>query len=254
MHRIKGLIFDLGNTLMCMHGEWEKVIRGGAEDLAQFLVGQGFKLDPAVVVDDFISLRKSLSAKAREELVEYSAEYALATLLARWGHRDVSSQVIEEATLALFSDEESRWHPYPEAEATLRQLSEMGYRLALFSNATDDPLIQRLVDKGGFRRWLDPALSSAGVGIRKPDPKVFEGVLDQWRLSPTQVLMIGDMLEFDIAGAHNVGMKGILAAWDLYPNYAEGCDHIVPEARVESMSELVEAVIALDGQIAKGGR
>jgi HAD superfamily hydrolase (TIGR01662 family) len=251
MHVVKGLIFDLGNTLMYMNGDWEEIVRRGARDMAQFLLGEGLDMDEARVVDDFISLRRSLRDRARQEQLEYPAEYALRALLGQAGYQDMDRDLIQRAAQALFSYEESRWQPYGQAEATLRRLSEIGYRLAVFSNATDDPLIQRLVDRGGFRQWLDMALSSAGVGIRKPDPRVFQTMLSQWGYSPSQVLMIGDMLEFDIQGAHNAGIRGILAAWDLYPDYAEGYDHVIPDARAETLSELMDIVAAFDEGPAK---
>jgi len=248
MSRIKGVIFDLGNTLMYLDHEWEEVINQGARDLAQFVVGQGFNVDAAQFADSFISLRRSLWVRARERQVEYTADYTLVTLLAQLGYENVSQELIEDAVNAFFSFEESYWQAYPEAPATLRRLSEQGYRLALISNATYDPLIQRLVDKGGLRKWLDAVLSSAGVGFRKPHPRIFQRVLDPWGFAPSQVVMIGDTLQFDILGAHNVGLKSILATWDLYPNYDLGNEDIVPDARADSLTQLIEVITVLDGQ------
>jgi len=248
MPRIKGLIFDLGNTLMFLDHAWEEVIDQGGRDLAEFLVGQGFEVDPVQFADDFLSLRGALWIRARERQMEYPADYTLVTFLSQLGYKDVSQALIEEATNAFFAFEEAYWRAYPEAEATLRQLSQKGYRLALISNATYDPLIQRLVDKGGFRKWLDVVLSSAGVGVRKPHPKIFQRVLDQWGFPPSQVVMIGDTLQFDILGAQNAGLKSILAAWDLYPDYAIGNDDVIPDARADSLAEVIEVITTFHKQ------
>jgi FMN phosphatase YigB (HAD superfamily) len=187
MSPIKGVIFDLGNTLMYLDHQWKEVIEQGGRDLAEFLVGQGFDVNPGQFTDDFISLRESLWLRARERQVEYTADYTLVTLLAQLGYYDVSHELIEEAINVFFAFEESYWRPYPEAQATLRQLSERGYGLALISNATYDPLIQRLVDRGGLRKWLDVSLSSAGVGFRKPHPQIFQKVLDHWGFAPSHL-------------------------------------------------------------------
>ncbi len=248
MSCIKGLIFDLGNTLMYLDGEWQAVLAQGGRDLGEFLADRGFSVDPAQFGTDYLSLRRSLWARSRDEQVEYSADYALVTLLAQLGYEDVSEDLVERAMNTFFSFEESHWQAYPDSEAILCELSERGYRLALISNATYDPLIQRLVDKGGLRRWLDVVLSSAGVGIRKPRAEIFQKVLDQWGFSPLEAVMIGDMLQFDILGAHNIGMKGILAAWDLYPDYDEGGDGIIPDATAESLPQLPDVVTALGHQ------
>jgi putative hydrolase of the HAD superfamily len=65
------------------------------------------------------------------------------------------------------------------------------------------------VDRLGFRPWLDPALSSAGTGIRKPDPAAFTPILTAWNLCPKSVVMVGDTLDADILGAQRAGMRSI---------------------------------------------
>jgi HAD superfamily hydrolase (TIGR01549 family) len=246
MSGISGVIFDLGNTLMYLDNEWDVVRDRGARELVSFLAERGVAIEPSQFGEGYLDLRRSLYTRGVEEQVEYTAEYSLRTFLAQSGHEDVSQDLVEQALRAFFAFEETQWKPYPEAEATLSQLSDRGYRLALISNATDDPLIQGLVDRFGFRRWFDIALTSAGAGIRKPNPAVFQMVLDQWGFPPSQVVMIGDTLQFDVLGAHNSGLKGILAAWDLYPDYDAGGDHVVPDATAENLPHLIELIEGLD--------
>ena len=246
MTRIKGVIFDLGNTLMFLDDEWEPVRRRSAHDLVRFLTQEGVDIDPQRFGEEYLDLRRTLYQRSVEEQVEYSAADSLRRALLNWEHRDLSHELIQAAVRAFFAFEEEQWTAYEQAEATLRELSQRGYRLALISNATDDPLIQRLVDRLGFRRWVDMAFSSAGVGLRKPHPAVFQKVVSQWDFPPSQVVMVGDTLRFDIAGAHNAGLKGVLAAWDLYPDYDAEADHVVPEAAAASLQHLVELLSQID--------
>jgi HAD superfamily hydrolase (TIGR01662 family) len=248
MSGIKGLIFDLGNTLMYLDGEWEAVRHRGAQDLVDFLTAGGLEVDPAAFGEGYLSAREALYAKAMEDQVEYTAEYSLRCCLAEHGHEEVDAALIEGALRAFFSFEEHRWTQYPQAQATLRQLSAEGYRLALISNATDDALIQRLVDRLDFRKWFEVAFTSAGVGVRKPHPAIFEKVLSRWDFPVSQVVMIGDTLRFDVLGAQNSGLKGVLAAWDLYPDYDAGADHVVPDATARSLPELPEVIASLSAQ------
>ena len=241
------MIFDLGNTLMYLDNEWDVVRHRGALDLVDYLAERGLAIDHSTFGEGYLALRESLYARAIKEQVEYTAQHSLRTWLAQAGHEDVSQDLVDQALRAFFAYEESQWKPYPQAEATLRQLSDRGYRLALISNATDDPLIQGLVDRFGFRRWFDFSLSSAGVGIRKPNPAVFQTVLDQWDFPASQVVMIGDTLRFDVLGAHNSGLRSILAAWDLYPHYDSGGDHIVPDATADTLPHVIELIEGLDG-------
>jgi HAD superfamily hydrolase (TIGR01549 family) len=246
MRDISGVIFDMGNTLMYLDNEWETVRRQGASDLVDFLTEEGFSIEPSQFGEEYLALRQSLYARAVEEQVEYTAEHSLRTLLSQWGFEDVSQELVEGALRSFFALEVDQWTPYPQALATLRELSKRGHRLAVISNATDDPLIQRLVDRFGFRQWLDVSFTSAGVGLRKPHPEIFRRVLDQWGFPAAQVVMIGDTLRFDVLGAHNSGCKGILAAWDLYPDYDAEGDHVVPDATAESLPHLMDVIAALD--------
>jgi putative hydrolase of the HAD superfamily len=129
--------------------------------------------------------------------------------LARSGTREPGPDLLFGAIDAFFAYEEARWFAYPEAIPVLRSLSDRGLRLGMFSNATCDRLIQRLVDRLGFRPWLDPALTSAGTGIRKPDPAAFTPILEAWDLPPEAVVMVGDTLDADILGAQQAGMRAV---------------------------------------------
>jgi putative hydrolase of the HAD superfamily len=252
MSGIRGVIFDLGNTLMYMDNDWDLVRSRGARDLVDFLMERGFALDPPQFAEEYLSLRRSLYAKSIEEAVEYTAAHSLRTLLAQSGYEKTSQELVQGAVRAFFAFEREQWKPYLQAEATLRHLSGLGYRLALISNATDDELIQALAEQSGLRKWFDVSLSSAGAGLRKPHPGIFQMVLEEWAFPPSQVVMVGDTLRFDIAGAHNAGLKGILAAWDLHPDYAAEADHVMPDETAESLAQLVDLIPALSEQYFPG--
>jgi HAD superfamily hydrolase (TIGR01509 family) len=128
---------------------------------------------------------------------------------ARFGLHDPDPVVLRGAIDAFFAYEESCWYADPDALPMLRELSDGGLRSGMFSNATDDLFIQRLVDRFGFRRWLDPALSSAGTDIRKPDPAAFAPILAAWNLPPSSVVVVGDTLDADILGAQRAGMRSV---------------------------------------------
>ena len=53
------------------------------------------------------------------------------------------------------------------------------------------------------------AAGSAGVGVGKPDVKIFRMAEEKWGMKPENTFMIGDSLENDIAGAKNAGWKTI---------------------------------------------
>jgi FMN phosphatase YigB (HAD superfamily) len=66
-------------------------------------------------------------------------------------------------------------------------------------------------------------------------------VLEEWGLSPDQVIVVGDTLNTDIAGAHSAGMRGV---WidrgrvNPWSKNDEHRDHIVPDATIQQLADL----------------
>lgn len=54
--------------------------------------------------------------------------------------------------------------------------------------------------------WL--VFSSDGEST-KPSSRIFEPILSQWHGSPEKILMVGDSLERDVAGAQVAGIKAM---------------------------------------------
>ncbi len=244
MGEIKGLIFDLGHTLICLDAPEDEVAKRGAADLAAFLMDRGFVLDVAAFGEAFLERRRFFRERARRERVEYTAEVALRTTLAEFGYPEVEGQIVTRGLEIFFAPEEAHWKTCPGALSTLQRLSKAGYRLGLISNASDDAVVQRLVDKAELRPWFDPIISSAGVGIRKPDPAIFQMALDEWGIAAREAVMIGDDPEADILGAKLAGMRSILVKRSDDPAGAQAAD-IVPDAEVTCLSQLPEVIASL---------
>jgi putative hydrolase of the HAD superfamily len=162
----------------------------------------------------------------------------LRVALDKIGGPNEASALIPQAARVYFGPEEAAWKAYPDAQPTLKRLSEQGYRLGLLSNATDDPFIQRLVNRLELRPWLSPTFSSAGLRWRKPLREPFDLILSRWKLPPEEVIVVGDTLNADILGAHNAGMRGVLITADESPRNDAYRDAIVPDATIAKIGDL----------------
>jgi FMN phosphatase YigB (HAD superfamily) len=242
---IQGVIFDLGHTLMYLDGTWPQIFEQGARDLKAFLNGQRLGIPGEEFARTLLDRRAEGYTQARQTMREITAGASMRWTFARFGLPDPDPMLVHGAIDAFFANEKARWLAHAEASTVLRELADRSLRLGMFSNATHDPFIQCLVDRLGFRPWLDPALSSAGTGIRKPDPAAFTPILAAWKLPPESVVMVGDTLEADILGAHRAGMRSI---WihgreDARQEGTVGDqdiprDPIVPDAEIHSLDEL----------------
>jgi putative hydrolase of the HAD superfamily len=248
---VQGIIFDLGHTLMHLDGTWPEIFEHGAQDLARFLQEHEPDVDAGALVRIWLDRRRDGFTRAQETMREVTAEDSMRWSLASVGLSDPSPALLAGAIDAFFAYEEAHWLAYPEAIPVLRTLSNRGLRLGMFSNATHDPLIQRLVDRFGFCPWLDPALSSASAGIRKPDPAVFAPILDAWDLPPASVVMVGDTLDADILGAQRAGMPNVWFRSREDARQEESAipsgsrASAIPDATIEQLGELPACLLAL---------
>lgn len=93
--------------------------------------------------------------------------------------------------------------------AAVKRLAKK-YRLGLLSNFDDSRTGWEIMADTGIRGSFEAIIISADVGIRKPNPKIFEQMLAMLKLRAHEVLFVGDTPHHDVAGAKNVGMR---AAW-----------------------------------------
>ena len=237
---IRGILFDLGSTLIEFQGEWNEVMARGGQEQADFLLAHGLHLDRQAFLQRHRELILLFIDKGAQDWIEYSSDKALKMALAEFGYPDVPQSLLDESLQALYAHGEALWRPFPDTYATLDALRDAGYRLGIISNARDAGNVHRLIDNNRLRPWFDPILISAEFGVRKPNPRIFKAVLDRWGLGPNEAIVVGDMLGEDVLGARNAGMRGVWATMqaDRGANEAHR-DTILPDATIASLSELV---------------
>ncbi len=243
---IRGVIFDLGNTLMYWDVDGEENDKRAGRALVAFLKDNGIEVD-----DTFSSIFQEHRAKgwklAEETEIERTIEEALIGALNQLGHTPLDG-LAQRAIERYFAEGEVYWHSYPEAVQTLHALRARGLQVGLISNADDDALVQRAVVTLGMHPYLDPIVSSAGLRWRKPNPAIFHHVADLWQLPPAEIVMVGDAPRYDIVGAHRAGMRGVLIdrgeghAWQEIPAASAGDPAIQPDATVGNLKELLDAI------------
>ena len=244
---IRGVIFDLGSTLMYLDGKWEDLDKQSTASLVAFLKSSDIPIDdtfPAL----FQEQRKRGWKLAEETNSEHTVEEALRRALEQMGHFSLDG-LLPRAVQAYFALGEKQWHAYPDAIATLQTLQARGLHLGLISNADDDGLVQRAVKRLGFAAYLSPALSSAAEPRwRKPDPRIFYLVSEAWQLSPAEIAMVGDAPRYDILGAHRAGMHGILidhgdnSPWQQIPEELADDPAVRADETVHTLAELPDAI------------
>jgi putative hydrolase of the HAD superfamily len=242
MKRFEVILFDLGDTLIYFNGDWPEVMSRADQAMLQSLQASGLPLG-----QEFLEVyRRRMEAYFRErdtEFIEYTAYRVLHNLLVEWGFSNTDERILRQALVNLFTVTQAHWLPEVDAKPTLQTLRMLGYRLGLISNASDDTDVQSLVDKAGLRLYFEVIVTSAALGIRKPNPKIFQTALDQLGASPFRTAMVGDTLGADVLGARNAGLYSIWITRraDNAANRAHA-DTIQPDLRITSLSELPEVL------------
>ncbi|MFB0558394.1 MAG: HAD family hydrolase [Candidatus Bathyarchaeia archaeon] len=96
---------------------------------------------------------------------------------------------------------------YPCVEEVLEKLSER-YVLAVISNTmSDQPRL--ILEQTYLDRYFELVVCSRELGIRKPNPRIFEFVLDRLGVEPGEAIHVGDSVEADMMGALNAGVRPV---------------------------------------------
>ncbi|MBU4490060.1 MAG: HAD-IA family hydrolase, partial [Actinobacteria bacterium] len=162
----------------------------------------------SVVAEDYYEFRywsdDSFWANERDASEMWGEMYAL--MLEEMGI-DGDRHVIGKAIYDYFGHGD-RWRPFPDVEPVFERLKEKGYRLALISNW--DSRLAKLCFDMGLDRYLDSVVSSATIGLIKPDPHIFDVALRRMGVDPRRAIHVGDHYYADILGARSAGISPVM--------------------------------------------
>ncbi len=242
---IQGIIFDMGRTLLVFNSDQTAVESQGAHDVAHWLrTKKRIKVDEDALAAAILSARAEGIRRAAESLAAFQMRDAITAALHAVDAPKRAEAFAEQATRIFFQREEDGHEPVPGAIETLKTLHGERLRLGLLSNATDDALIQRLINRFGFRPYLSPVFSSAGVGWQKPKAEPFLLIAKRWGIAPENIAVVGDTLNADILGAQNAGMHSVLVTYAESPSNAAN-RHITPDITIDSIVKLPTALAQL---------
>ncbi|MDY0088530.1 MAG: HAD-IA family hydrolase [Coriobacteriia bacterium] len=101
-----------------------------------------------------------------------------------------------------------RWRPYDDVIPAFKRLKGRGQRIGIISNW--DGRLSALLAEMGIAEMVDTIVSSAEVGLHKPDPRIFELACERLDVMPSDAVHVGDHRYADIFGASAVGMEPVL--------------------------------------------
>jgi len=211
---IKLVIFDLGFTLVGHDGftieKYLGLINKGFKKVADYLVEINKLKEKEVkkFIRTFRRLRYDLYDQSFKEYVEYSTEYVIEEVFRKL-NINYDEKLIKKCAGIFHVIEGDFWRPFPNTEKTLRELKELGLKIALLSNGPYDKGIKTLLEMYDLKKYFDLIETSASIGYTKPNPITFQTVMNKIGVSSKETIMVGDDLLNDCKGASDLGIKTI---------------------------------------------
>jgi HAD superfamily hydrolase (TIGR01549 family) len=233
MEQIKAITFDLGGTLA--HGELDK------QNYRRALIGYfyeiGYSRGRAALDKSRQSMLDRLR-KAQAKNVELRFDVLYSGLLFDLGLHPTQEKLeyIEQLYNRFF-----RIDFVPGLKEMLIDLSGK-YNLAIISNVISN-VSRFALQKLDFEKYFDYIVLSRDLGVRKPDPEIFNFVLNSWGIEGSEAVHVGDSLENDVQGGKNAGMKTVWIKRD------EEMTNIHPDFVISKVTELPALFNRLNYQV-----
>ena len=171
----------------------------------------GLNVDAAVIEQRF------KAAWRRQEMVDAAALPAFATSRGREAERwrAIVDDVFggEPVSAAIFADLWDHfglveaWQPLANGRNLLRLAVDAGVTVALASNF--DERLLAIAEQLEPLSWVPHVFASSEIGWRKPAPEFFRWIERRLGCEPTEVLLVGDDPELDVAAARRAGWRSL---------------------------------------------
>ena len=221
---IKAVIFDLDNTLVDFMAMKDASIKAAVHAM----VDAGLQMSEQEAYEKIYQIYQDTFIENQEVF-----DHFLQQELGKLNHRLLAAGIIgyrraREASLVL----------YPHVRSTLSWLLRQGLQLAILSDAPSRQAWLRLTSLG-LVHFFDTVITFEDTGYRKPHAAPFLKVLEKLELVPGEVLMVGDWMERDIAGAALLNIPTAYARYgDTFDTPESHADYILED--INDLRTLIE--------------
>lgn len=185
---VKGLIFDLGKTIMYFPKEFDLGPRGSS-----LLNIPERVLDNTII--DIYTRYPNLSAS---KFIDLLCERVNAL-----GDKDISvalRQICDEYMSSAKLQED--------ALPALEVLKSRNFKITLVSNTT--PLTRVCIEQLELEHYFDHIVFSCDIGIMKPDPRMFLSAMNLMGIRPEETCIVGDRIRTIVLGGAILGARTVL--------------------------------------------
>ncbi|MBT5721562.1 MAG: HAD-IA family hydrolase [Candidatus Marinimicrobia bacterium] len=207
---IKGVVFDLDNTLL----DFMKMKEFAVKAAIKGMIEAGLKVNEDKSYIEINSIYEEFGWE-NQKVFDVFLEKSI-------GH--VDNKFLAAGIVAYRRAREANLMAYPNVNKTLLALSKSGIKLGVVSDAPSREAWMRIYYLNLYH-YFDVVITFDDSGERKPSPIPFQLALDGMGLQPEETIMIGDWPERDVVGAQQIGMKTAFARYgDTFGTVNSGAD------------------------------
>lgn len=223
------ITLDLDDTLW----DSEPALRRAEQAVYEFLADAYPEVTARYSIGDLVTQRRALMQSRPDIGYDFTRlrHAALAQIAEQFGY----PSALADMALEIFLEIRSQVEIYEDVLPVLEKLSRE-YRLVALSNGNAD------VHKVGVGHLFESAVSPGVAGASKPDPAIFDYVVQSTGVARDAILHVGDEPETDILGALRAGIS---AVWINRQGRAWPESYEPPPATIEAFADLPRAIGAL---------
>ena len=181
----KNIIFDLGGVMVDFDPKTYLVDRFCNAEVEEQVSQLTFESEEWKLLDAGLITRSEANLRMLARAKEYGRAFEVQGVLDDWMHI---------------------LRPRRRMQELVRRLKNHGYSVYYLSNIPEDVLA--LLKERGVLDRFDGGVASCGVHINKPDPRIYQALLDQYGLKASECVFIDDNLA-NVQAAFTLGFVGI---------------------------------------------
>lgn len=232
---IKGVIFDYGGTIDSRGVHWSEVIWDGYKDAGVDVEKDEFRSCYVFAERELARVRHILPEHNFYDLLLIKMQIELGYLVE---HGLVEAGAVDDYAqrIAQYCYDRAR-SSVEEARPVLEALYAK-YPMVLVSNFYGN--VESVLNDFDLLKYFKQIVESAVVGVRKPDPKIFQLGVDALGLKAEEVLVVGDSYKKDIVPAESIGCKVL---WLKGKGWTAEEDAQMHPNIIKKLSEIIEVAL-----------
>jgi putative hydrolase of the HAD superfamily len=209
--RIRGVLFDAGNTLIRVRASVGEVYAGVARRHAVAVDGAAvdrlFQAEFRRRKGQFVDSVCRPHSPERERAWWRRLVESVFRAAGAWDQLEGRFEGLFEELYEAFERSEV-WEVFPDVVPCLDALAGRGLSLGVVSNW--DSRLHAVLRGLGLVGRFRCVVTSAEFGAEKPDPSIFREAAARLGFRPEEILHVGDLIRDDLNGAAEAGMQAVL--------------------------------------------